>query len=166
MERSQRGSGEVESLCPICCRVSQAAFAAKSIFARHGISTPDCFVGLGFCGSAYTPQQFASAVREQVGVLRKDADAKSAICEAMVHPGFLPGDDRAAWDAFDADPKRQTELSTLCDPALAGLLSPFVRLQSQHLVPSPVRPDAARSPLDAHFFYKKPIKNLKPMAGT
>ena len=113
-DNGQEGPG----ICPVCAQMGSYGHRARQAYSDAGLLAADAFVGLSFCGSHYSVEQFVGAVKSQISL----AGVRS--CEAMVHPGYCD-----PMDAFSESSDREQELSTLCNTRLRATLAKIVRLQ-------------------------------------
>jgi hypothetical protein len=81
-------------LCSRCSIVSVDAAAARRVFARAGLASSRCFVGLGFCGGHYTVGQMVDAIQGQLGILSGYAARGAADWAAGVEGGVERGAER------------------------------------------------------------------------
>ena len=114
-------------LCAVCSVVSREALAARAVYAAHGVGAAARFVGLSFCGRAYSAETLVRAVAAQLVTPGGDGIE----VEVMVHPGGEPASAACAqWDSFDASSARQDELETLCSAALRERLQALGQLDT------------------------------------
>ena len=109
------------SLCPLCSVVDVEAEEARAVFAAHGISSCESFVGLSLCGVDYSADDLLNAVRTQM-----EHGVRS--CEVMVHPGEAHTKG-TPWDDFSGSAARRHELDVLSSTGLRRRLRRLVRLQ-------------------------------------
>ena len=109
------------SLCPLCSVVDVEAEEARAVFAAHGISSCESFVGLSLCGVDYSADDLLNAVRTQM-----EQGVRS--CEVMVHPGEAHTKG-TPWDDFSGSEARRHELDVLSSTGLRRRLRRLVRLQ-------------------------------------
>jgi predicted glycoside hydrolase/deacetylase ChbG (UPF0249 family) len=109
------------SLCPLCSIVDLEAEEARAVFAAHGVSSCEGFVGLSLCGVDFSADDLLHAVRTQM-----EHGVRS--CEVMVHPGEAHTKG-TPWDTFSGSATRQHELDVLSSTGLRRRLRRLVRLQ-------------------------------------
>lgn len=83
-----------------------SAVKARLIYARHGIRAPECFVGVGLCGTQMTPLRIKESLKGTYGTI-----------EMMVHPGHNSVGEEGGCgvhDDFDIDEGRKHECMVLC----------------------------------------------------
>lgn len=81
------------------------AIKARIIYKKHGIVAPECFVGLGLCGTDMTHERMTAALKNTYGMV-----------ECMVHPGhpgFMGTATEPFNDPFDTSPDRLHEYTML-----------------------------------------------------
>ena len=91
------------------------------MFAAHGVSSCEGFVGLSLCGVDFSADDLLHAVRTQM-----EHGVRS--CEVMVHPGEAHTKG-TPWDTFSGSATRQHELDVLSSTGLRRRLRRLVRLQ-------------------------------------
>jgi len=83
-----------------------SAVNARLIYRQHGIRAPECFVGVGLCGTQMTPLRIKESLQGTYGTV-----------ELMVHPGHSSTGECAGCgvhDDFDVDEGRKHECMVLC----------------------------------------------------
>lgn len=83
-----------------------SAVNARLIYRQHGIRAPECFVGVGLCGTQMTPLRIKESLQGTYGTV-----------ELMVHPGHSSTGEGAGCgvlDDFDTDEGRKHECIVLC----------------------------------------------------
>jgi len=86
-----------------------AAVKARLVYLKCGIRAPECFVGVGLCGTQMSPVRIKELLRNCYGTV-----------EFMVHPGHIADVSAIAGcgaidqDGFDLDEGRKHECRTLC----------------------------------------------------
>jgi hypothetical protein len=101
-------------------RVQAEAAQAEATFRRHGLRSPEAFVGIGLMGSRMLPDALTAALARTCANLPEAATTDSPAIELMCHPGHAHPDGAEAGSiggtfvaSFGSSPDRQREFDTL-----------------------------------------------------
>lgn len=101
--------------CEVCSIINNDAKRCSVIYGNF-FRINNYFIGLSFCSKIYSVKDLIESIEK----IEKIDTLDTAICEIMVHPGYIEPENKG-WDLFSESKDRETELYVLCHKKIKEL---------------------------------------------